>query len=36
MPRKKMRTTRNQKRKNNLDEDGNISHSDSTTNKNNQ
>ncbi|PNX70793.1 hypothetical protein L195_g057749, partial [Trifolium pratense] len=36
MPKKKMGRTRNQKRKNNLDEGENISHSESTTNKNNQ
>ncbi|GAU35909.1 hypothetical protein TSUD_69420 [Trifolium subterraneum] len=36
MPRKKIGRTRNQKRKNSLDEDENISHSESTTNKNNQ
>ncbi|CAJ2677169.1 unnamed protein product [Trifolium pratense] len=36
MPRKKMRRTKNQKRKISLDDDENISHSESSTNKNNQ
>ncbi|CAJ2677168.1 unnamed protein product [Trifolium pratense] len=34
MPRKKMRGTRNQKRKTRLDDDANVSHSESTTNMN--